>query len=336
MTTLTAEEFNAGLDAAKSLVLQPGNGVRLYNSSKSQVVSLSAEAGQHRHPWFVSLRWFDSGGWHFNVKPGFVNGIDPIVPGTAPDPTKEQPEPADLGLIEVRWIKASATRSIGFGDEMVPAFFADKDVQSLKQNARLTVENFDSTSAQDLGDSFVGRRKLRAFDIVLAVARAQLVSELQVSDATGATGTIFQYQPRYQTGFVDRVGSRARLAAQQKFQQVQAPTALLRFLNLAEDEPEDRILVATCYLLSPVDFVKDEPDQSWESYVEHKLFWNLAHAARNEVPQVIPRGEQFVTGLAGGLGDLLINQFSALNQALSDNAERMVRRDDVGGKFWSV
>jgi len=336
MTTLTAEEFNAGLDAAKSLVLQPGNGVRIFSSNKSQVVTLSDEAGEHRHPWSVSLRWFDREGWHFNVKPGFVNGIDPIVPGTAPEPSKDQPEPADLGLIEARWIAAGTTRSIGFGDEMVPSFFADKDVQSLKKNSALTTENFDSTSAQDLVNSISGRRKLRAFDIVLAVARAQLVSELQVVDKTGATGTVFQYQPRYNTGFVDRVGGRARLAAQQKFRQVEAPPALLRLLNLAEDEPEDRILVATCFLLSPADFEKDDPDQTWDTYVEHKLFWNLAHAARNEVPLVIPRGEQFVTGLAGGLGDLITNQFSALSQALSENAERMVKRDEVGGKFWSV
>ena len=319
---VTAFEWNEAIGEARAMVLRPGNGIRILREKNGQRVNLTDDAGRHRHPWFVTLRFF-GGQWQFSVKPGFVNGWDPVVVGSAP---KDAPEAKDLPLLEVDWIPVRGTKVA----ERIPPFYRKENLaNSSFTDAEAAIEEAKA------GDT-VGQKNLRCFDIFVAVARAQLVSELQAVDGSGASGTVVIYAPRLATQELDRVGTRARLFQADQFPQPIAFTPFLRMLGLQQDEQEDRVHIASVYFLSPADVQDSEKvDQTWVPRVEQKVFWNLFHAARNEVPQTQEVLPGFISGLAGGLGDTIINQALALQRTLTDTAERIMRRSDVGGKFWN-
>jgi hypothetical protein len=113
-------------------------------------------------------------------------------------------------------------------------------------------------------------------------------------------------------------------------------TFVERFLGASTDEAEDRILIASLYFLQPKKSDTSEPDGSWTPFVKQHAFWNLSHSGKNEIPKAPKLQQTFFTGLAGGLGDLIANQYLALQDVLADAASRVISNDEIGGKFWTA
>jgi hypothetical protein len=330
-----AAAWNAGIKVASGLKVLPGRGMLVRRSASGSTVSLQPKDFQWIHPFQVSAKYLE-GAWRFRVAPGFVNGEPPLVEGTAPKKENEEDEePPNLSILETDWIEARGFLPLGTELNPVPKYFESLGAKNIKV-PDVSLENFSSVNASELEDSEPGKPLVK-LEIFLSKSRAQLVNSPQVVDATGVSGTIFVNAPRYDTTALNRNGAQPRL--------LQAPEmpkpnplndAALRILGIVPDEPEDRILVAIVYLLADTREAGATPDEGWTAYIEQKLFWNLAHAPKNEVPMVDLPQTTFFTGLAGGLGDILINQNLALLNNLSQQAVNALDTTEVGGRYWTI
>ena len=328
-----ATAWNNALKAAGALHAQAGPGV-LIHRAKETTVSLAEDVGQWRHPWSVMLCWIN-GKWHFTVKAGFVNGFDPLVPGTAPPPTKENPKPQDLGLIDAGWIPVGATRQVGSDGSAVPAFFKKLGVKQVK-TPDVTLANFDNFNLAEL-DTDPGTRSLVAFDIFVTVARATYSMTPTITNNI-VLGSLVEYSVVYDTRSLDVFGARARLN-QAPIMEEKLPLDLAtRLSGAVGDDGLDKILIATCYLLSPEGQAGDTPDDNWWPYVQNKCFWNLAHKARNAMPVNIPQ----LGGVAGLFA--LTSRYTLAPAALHAAQEAEIQRiaevlfnsTTNEGVFWNV
>jgi hypothetical protein len=328
---ITAASWNAAVQGAGTLRPVPGRSVLVNRTSAGHTVSFDPLAGW-RHPWNTVVRW-RGGQWQLNIRPGFVNGEPPIVVGSAPPRQEgEENDPTDLDLTQVPWISVPATRLEMMG---VPQFFQKKGVAQIREAPNVTVANFDSFNLGSLVDQERGEKLLRVVEVFISTARAQLVSEISQVDATGASGTILEYGARYDTSALERNGNQARIFLGLEFPQTKPPNLFQRLLGLEQDTPEDRLHIATVYFLSP-DLASQELNDRWQPYVKHRVFWNLAYTSLNPIPPQPPRRAPFFTGLAGGIGDAIINQTQALQGVLEQNVFNFYRRDDPTGAYWSV
>jgi hypothetical protein len=328
-------QWNHGLENAGRLRPLPGLGIGIKKTDRGSTVYVLDGATEWEHPWKVTPRWRD-GAWAFHVAPGFVNGEPPVVPGV------ENEEGEDATILEAEWIKVNDFVILGNDAEnSVPDFFKDLGAKN-----SFLPPGFDPTkgvNASQLEDLARPAKSLAKFDVFISKARAQLVSEPQVVDATGVTGQIFQAAIRYDLNALNRLGATPRLLHAAKMPVVSAlKNAVLRILGLEPDVPEDRLLIATVYLLAP-DEDGDKPDEDWRPFVEQKVFWNLTHAPKIEVPRVTPDPIRFNSGLAAGVGDAIINQnLAILNQvaatvsAFADEASRVEESSNVGGRYWTA
>lgn len=272
-----------------------GKGINIYRSPRETVISLAEQPLQWRHPWHTLISWVDEK-WQFNVKPGFVNGLDPVVPGTAPKPTEENPKPTDMGLLDVPWIPVRSTRPVGSDGSRVHAFFQKLGVKRARIPT-VTAANFDSVSVGDIlqaVEDAKSSRKLVAFDIFITVARATYKMNTTFTNNI-VLGSLVEYTVTYDTASIAALGTRARLNQADKMEEPQKPDILSRLSGLVGDDGLDRLHIATGYLLAPADNPSDSPDRNWTPYVEHKCFWNLTHRARNAPPINIPQ----LGGVAG-------------------------------------
>lgn len=329
-----ASDWNKAVIDSGRLVPKAGKGILIDRHRNGSSISANP-LFQWRHPWNVVAQWRDKA-WHLNIKPGFVNGDPVIMVGSAPEPKDNEDKPKDLELTEVPWWKVAGTRSV---IEDVPAFFVAKGVVSQAQAAgAVTTENFDRINLAELAKQADGEKVLRSVDIVAVIYRPQLRSTFEVSDASGTTGGLLQYAPAYDFTSVNENGPQARLVQEAPYVPQKTPDILLRALGVEPDTDQDKILLATVYFLSP-DKDSKELDENWTPFVKHHVFWNLMHATKNIIPELssqVPSRAPFVTGLAGGYGDMLINQFSALKDTIEREVLNFYREDESGGAFWST
>ena len=359
---IRAQDWNKAVSDCGRLVPKAGRGIMVDRRPDGSAVSADPLFGW-RHPWNVVPRWID-GAWRLNIQPGFVNGDPVLMVGTAftkrtfvetqvkrpvvvtiGDTTREVTETVtefietfnekDLELTEVPWWKVAGTRNV---IEDVPAFFVSKGVASQAQAAgAVTTANFDRINLSELAAQAPGERVLRSVDIVAVIYRPQLRSTFEVVDASAATGTILEYVPSYDFTSVTANGTQARLVQEAPYVPQKTPDILLRALGVEPDTDQDKIHLATVYFLGP-DAKTLELDERWTPYVKHHVFWNLMHSPKNVIPELgkIPRRPPFFTGLAGGFGDMIVNQFSALQGVIENEVLNFYRQDESGGAFWST
>jgi hypothetical protein len=264
--------------------------------------------------------------WEATVQPGFVGGMDPLVPGAGE-------KGADADLVDGPAIPLRSFRAVPAEGERIPDFFAALGVRapenpvSLNELGGVTID----TTTRETED--LPPRALRAVDLYLALARATYRGVATEIDATGASGVTVDYAVTFDTSRLDQVGTRPRLMQAGIFPAVRTPTLAERLLGLYQDEGEDRLLVSTVFLLSPPNQLESEPDETWTPYVRHNLFWNLHHAPRN-VPPAQPI--RLFTGLLGGLGDLIGNQILSGINEYSDRVNNAVNTTSNEGRFWSI
>jgi hypothetical protein len=70
--------------------------------------------------------------------------------------------------------------------------------------------------------------------------------------------------------------------------------------------------------------------------VKHRLFWNLVHAVRFDLPVGRTENITLFTGRAGGVADGIINQMLAENNEASAAASEFLANQTVEGNFWSI
>lgn len=259
---------------------------------------------------------------------GFVNGIDPVVNG--------------VGLLQNPTLPLTSFRFIGKGSgsqEQVPLIFQQMGVENPERDIQITAENFDSVFSSLSSEVFASKpkRRLAAVDIVLSVPRASLVGQVEIVDATGASGSIAQYRIGLETGHIETGGTRGTLRAVSKYEPPRQPTLAERIMGLYTDPKEDTLLLSTCYFLSPTDErVSSFPDSHWLPFVAHQVFWNLCHAPRNLVPRQPPPPITLFTGLAAGIGDVIGNQILSQINEFSDRVFNAINNTTNEGRFWSV
>jgi len=287
--------------------------------------------GEWEHPWMTSPQWSaERLRWEATVRAGFVNGMDPLVPGVGE-------KGADADLVDNPRIPLRNFRALG-NDEGAPApvFFQRLGVRKNSDALQISAGgvSLDATRRSDVGQP--PQRWLRAIDLYVSIARLALAGSVQIVDPTGASGQQVVYRVGYDGAAVDRYGTRARLYTAAEYEPPRKPTLAERLLGTFNDPTEDTRLISTVYLLSPAGVPAGNPDGTWTPYVAHATFWNLAHAARNARPVEPPEPIRLFTGLLGGIGDAIGNAILAQINEFSDRVSNAVNNVSNEGKFWTV
>lgn len=286
----------------------PSATVLVAQREDGQLLQLRPDVREWEHPWHTRA-FFADNAWHATVtRPGLVNGIDPTVPGVTLADGEE------AVLTDYPAIRLNGFRTPGGENDRILDFFLALGVPAPEG---------DEFRLDDLGVQMVigneapaalPPRQLLACDLYLARARASLQASLTLVDASGTSGVIVDYAAAYDTTRLDQVGARARLLQAAKFPAITQPSVMDRLMGNFSDEGEDRLPVCTVFLLSPPNF-QGEPDASWTPFVQHHAFWNLRCNGRQQITATV-EPIRFHSGLAAGLGDLVINQYLALDNDL--------------------
>lgn len=316
------------------------------------------------HPWTISPQWSDDDGWVFRIIPGFVNGIEPEV-GTlarlasartldrieaAEDARPRKAQPVTARITEDPLIRMGATRLIGKGAnpqettvtddgavnvrfEAVPEFFRQFGITSEtvifagNLNAGLQEVSLPTT------DVIKAPPILRAMDVSLHVDRFTART-----DILRGNGMLDSFTALYATtyGRSAPIKDFPTLITEATYTPAVAET-LADINQEATDAETDSLLVATIYLLSPPDTPPTAaPDKNWRPFVQHSLFWNLAHTPAQLPNPVEYEPLRVTTLLAAGIGDSIFSGILApLNDSLSAAASVFTNRD-LSGRFWTL
>jgi hypothetical protein len=330
--TFPAHVFNRGVELFLRGLPFAGARILVSQVAGGWLVSLQRAPGW-RHPWFTDPSWNATARrWEAHVLCGFVNGMDPLVPGVGPAVAGRK---TDADLCDDPAIPLTSWRALGNDEgDQAPIFFQKLGVRKNQNSistdgSSLTV---DSTNREELFP--LPQRFLRACDIGISVARMSLVGTVDIVDPTGTSGQEVLYRVGMDASTLERSGSRARLFTTSQFEEPHRPTLLERLLGTAIDPSEDTKLISTVFLLSPPN-VSGEPDGSWTPYVRHRTFWNLKHANRNARPVEPPAPIRLFTGLAGGIGDSIGNQILSQLNEFSDRVSNALSAVSNEGRFWT-
>lgn len=320
----------------------PGAHIRLRQlTGGGTMMSLDAATGW-QHPWFTTPSWdSELEKWRVRIRPGFVNGIDPVIKRYGPDGE-------DVGLLENPALTLNSFRRLGkdaapisvdpqTGRQFfarIPPFFEALGVQNPSGNS--LVGAISGTPEVIEPEPSAESPLLRAVDIELAISRLALSAVITPVDATGVSGLVVDYSLNFDATTVEREGVRPRIRLTREYEEFQPPTFEQRILGTFPDETEDRRHIATVYLLSPPETPHGaEPDASWTPYVQHHTFWNLDHAPKNEVPPAKPPPIRIQTGLLARIGDAISNQILSTVNELTDRVFNAINNTDNAGRFWT-
>lgn len=318
-----ARVWNGLMDRLRGSVLLEGENARFARTAWGVLVSGDARAGHWEHPWRVMVRWVERKGWRVQVRAGFVNGMDPTVGGVPlldlePEDGLAMPWQEMEGR-PLPFFEALGVRTTGEGVEV---------------NAGMMTMRVVDTSWEDAFRP--AARRLWSADLQLSVARSGLVGTVDIVSGDGMAGNVAVYSPGLSSMVLSSRGSRAVLLAVPRVEPPRFPSLMDRMLGYWEDPQEDILPVARVWMLSPPEFEGDGPDESFTAFVQHFVFWNLAHASRlPEIPQVL-KPITLVTGLAAGVGDR-IN--AALLAPMNDRAQQInaaLNAVSPDGKFWTI
>ena len=326
------------------------------------IISPSDESGGWRHPWKISPKWnIDQKKWLFNIKPGFVNGVEVTAPTRVKNASpktinrlKEANENignlekiVDALLTESPLIEVDSTRIVGDGAnpsglsgnaltkiklvyEPVPQYFADLGVIESQAQLEGSVSGANSKNGTDDKKKV---RRLRACDVSLWKDRPS--AKFQVDPGNILAGIVGSIYITY--SHLGGMKKHPYLRISSKFVPPVEPESPMAMLEGITDPEFDVIKIATIYFVSPEGAdEKAELDETWTSYVKYDQFWNLAHS-----PQSIPDSTnidpiRLTTGLALGFADIAISTLlSPLNTQLA-NTLQILKSRNLKGEFWSL
>lgn len=314
-----------------------GAGILLVETADGITISATPVRG-FLHPWQLSPRWVRDdndalgGHWGTTVRPGFVNGYDVSIEDDDANPLALIEDPAPLLKLTTfrdptisSGITVSGDQIIILGGEGYPRYFDDLGV--IPNEAMRDIE----TDAPDADPDRT--RLIRACDIVLETARPSAKQEVTVGDPIGDQQAVTISTSIDLSAVSD---ARHTLRSTPKFTGTPEPTDLDRLAGTAVEAAVDQIQIGTIWLISPpkADPASD-PDQSWDAYSQHFVFWNLHHASRAQVETGIRAPITLHTGLAAGIGDTLIASLLApLNDAF-EQVRAFLDGSDFTGRYWT-
>lgn len=300
-----------------------------------------------RHPWHVRPRWSPARSrWEIEVNPGYVNARETLVhlpAKEAPEATRQRlgldpaaKERVDAWLSETPSlpIPPSLLRPIGeepegLGGERVPEVFRAYGVGAEEYDVSLDLEALShSVSLTGAMPDASERRWLRSIELVLVQPRPALRLSLGLEESG----------PGLQLEVDVPADERPHLSLRRAWSG-DAPVEGVEQLALgATDTALDEKHLATIYFLSPLGADPGRPpDFQWEPWVQHRTWWNLRHEV-NQFLEALP--ERRLTfpglGLAGGVGDALISGTVMANDAALAEAQALLNRSRIEGRFWSV
>jgi hypothetical protein len=314
----------------------PGVGGR----DETRILSWRPDPFDPPHPWKVTPLW-DGFKWVALVEPGFVNAEVALVAMSIAEIRTQglAAKGNEVELWDVPWIPLSGWRDVDGEEEPIPQYFVERGAKSAREISGITITDSgvrtnDTASQTDSSNWSI----LRAVDFEIACARPSYKADLSIVDPTGTSGSIVNLGVGYDTSLLDEKGARGRLRLTSKFEPVRNPTTIERLLGTYQDESEDRERLATVYFLSPPGVISGDVGPDWSPYVAYSAFgWtNLIHEAPVQVTKSTRTEIRLFTGLAGGIGDDIVNRQLAFLNDQSDLAAEAIQSTDSRGYFWSI
>lgn len=320
--------------------------VRRLTRSRPLHVNVDRSYG-FRHPWHCRATWSPARGrWQIQVHPGYVNARETLVRvdgRDAPGVTLARLglKSAPKGRVDA-WLSESPPLLIppsllrpigddpeGLGGERIPDYFRSLGVGGEEYQVSTDLEALTRTVTLtgDFPDAST-RRRLRACELVLAQPRAALRLEYG-EDPAG---------PTMQLAISTPADSSPSLSLRRAWSGTPSQSGIEALLTGATDNGLDEKHIATIYLLSPVGAAIDaQPDPAWECLVQHRAWWNLRHEVNQFLESIPDRRIGFPgLGLAGGVGDALIAGAVQSSEAALNQAQALIDRSRIEGRFWSV
>ncbi len=349
-----AARWNNGAALLRRAFPYGGTNARL--AHRPDGVTVEAVAGaEWAHPWQVGCsfdRSFDdagkeSAGWRAYVRPGFVNGRDafafmrpgwlegaPVAGDLLPVPLTDSPAPY-LSLDDWRnpllpsGVSASAGGEIIYqAGEGYPAFFDSLGVKPAAPGGRFAAGPFDPERT----------REIRAMDIVLTKPRLGSRLDVRLLSVLADAQT-HELETTYQSSYYVASKGRARLSAVAKFRPLGDDSFAAPFLGVALDDGDpqlDEVKIATVYVVSPPGAGAESlPDETWQPFARHDVFWNLWHGSRYTPPPAPSPPIRFVSGLALGILDSLASALLAPINSGFDEVRNFLTNANMRGKFWT-
>ena len=297
------------------------DGVRVRERRLGDRIVYSADApGKWMHPWYTTVGWFtqESGALKNNkgeaiegfaavVNPGFVNGVDPVCPGSQKIKIGEKKTTNDLlsggdpqdilveaGLLDGPLIPLFKNFSLIDRKGAIPAGLADLGAVPVPGFGSL---GGNASSGFIIRQSMPGSnsssdRYVATTGIFLQCARP--TAKMDVSTFNYPFDAI-QYDVSYDIDVFERLGVRARLGVGTPPPNLK-PTLLDRLNGTYTDPGIDVFMIATVYLLSPENPETDESSggpkitEAWVPYVRHHAYWNLEYRFKMVPPVNNPAG----------------------------------------------
>jgi hypothetical protein len=216
----------------------------------------------------------------------------------------------------------NANNGIQNSYEPVPAYFKKKGV------AQGGATNVDPNL----------QRRLYACDLVLSMPRPYLVNEITAFPGGPLGGSIISVDAKPNTP--PDISEPPKVYATTKFvvppiQNTFSDIFFQRFL----DEPKDDLHLSTVYALSqPVaaGIGGGGVDETCTLETRYYCHYNLAHATQRVEPRAVTPPLQLVTGLAGGLGDVIFNFILSSQNDFAQSVLDLFNQRSLRGMFWVV
>jgi hypothetical protein len=287
------------------------DGVQVRERKLGDRILYSSDAlGRWMHPWYTTVGWFTKGsgalknnrgeaiaGFAAVVNPGFVNGLDPVCPGSQKIKVGEEKTSSDLlsggdpqdvlaepGLLDGPLIPLFSS-AFKVMERAIPAGLADLGGLPYSSGATVSGSFSSGTMALQLNSGNTENpRYVAQTAIYLQCARPTHKMEVQLP-SDPLLGEPVQFNIMYDFAMLDLIGVRARLmtgALPQK------PNMLNVRRGIEEDMGMDLCKIATVYFLSPENPELGERGpkitEAWVPYVKHHTFWNLEYRWKSIAP----------------------------------------------------
>ncbi len=336
---IAAREVNELLDRMAAARPQPGAYCEIRETSGGYAITAKDSFPSVPHPWLTTASWdAKAKQWNASVVAGFVNGIDPLC--SAVDPQTGKLISVGLTADPVLPLLSVVDRTAGSlsgVDLPIPAFFAELGAAVDKS------VSLDSSGNIAQGENAPGWRRLLSCDLYLSIARLGINGTIQINDNPGG-GSVTSLVPSFDSSALSTYGTRPRFKVIKNLKIQQEETAAQKLFatwtkqQLAPDIPYDELLISTVFFLSPPKTDAAAPlDGTWTPYVQHSIFYNLLYAAQTVAQLQHPLNPIVLyTGLAGGLGDAIVNEdLSTINDASSALSTGLAQISQKG-MFWSI
>lgn len=327
--------------------------------------------GEWEHPWYTRVMWSETmkdaetgedkpPGFAAVVKPGYVNGLDPVSPSS--ERIEVYSEEVDgLGNLVVQYGQPglldeplipldgpSSWKRVGAGVAMpyrIKKYFeaigVDVSGRGMSVQGQTLVVNETSKS---MYQQIAAQSTLVKTDIYVAVTRPTLrTQQVPISDGYGTP--LFDYTVSFDNTAATTFPRPRILVGENPMRAGGGVDSSATGAAGRGDEGVDYFGVATVYALAPKDWEPPEdsrarirPDRAWSIFVAYETFWNLEHRARDLQP--VSFKSMTVGPIMGGLGGSLIAPaVAAANLALNSGNKLMsdmLNSKTNEGIFWSV